>query len=386
MGIFVIVVSPRGNYPGIKYANKMYYEDVRNKERILDIAERENIDGIVSDQNDIPVETIGYVTEQLSLTGNDHATSLLFTQKNLMREKCKEIGVPTISYDIAENVDEGVYIGERIGYPVMCKPVDNQSSKGVFKFSSKEELKQHINKSLSCSFSNKVIIEKHIEGNEYVIEGLAIDRAFKNLLLLERTYFQKKHVFIPSMVTSPTALPAEKAKELLALNETICTSFGLKYGLSHSEFILNLHDNKFYLVETAARGGGVFTSSHLLSYACNMDTAQLIIELCIGKKRDIETIKSAEKAVRYICFYIEQGKIKNIDGIDAIKSMPGILDFYDKNISIGDTYQGLVDKSSRLGPILLGSENLNEIEQTTEKIKETLIIGTENSENAVVWE
>jgi len=39
-----------------------------------------------------------------------------------------------------------------------------------------------------------------------------------------------------------------------------------------------------------------------------------------------------------------------------------------------------------LGPILLGSENLNEIEQTTEKIKETLIIGTENSENAVVWE
>lgn len=386
MGLFVIVVSPRGEYPGFKYADKIYYEDVRDKEKVLEIARRECIDGIVSDQNDIPVETIGYVAEHLALTGNDHAVSLVFTRKDLMRKKCEEIGVPAISYDVAKSVDEGIYVARAIGYPVMCKPVDNQSSKGVFRFDDEEQLKQKISKSLSCSFVGKVIIEKFVEGKEYVIEGLAVEGAFKNLLLLERTYFKQPAVFIPSMVTSPTSLAEGKAEELLRLNKIVCTSFGLKNGLSHSEFILNSHDDRFYLVETAARGGGVYTSSHLLSYACDFDATQLIIELCMGEKRDIETIKYATKAVRYISFYIEQGEIKSIDGVDKIKKMSGVLDFYHRDLSVGDRYQGLADKSSRLGPILLGCEGLDEIERTTEKIRDTLIVRTEDCENAVVWD
>ena len=78
LGLYVVVVSPPGEYPGFAYADKTYHEDARDKEAVLRIARAEAVAGIVADQTDIPVETIGYVVEQLGLRGNDYATSRLF--------------------------------------------------------------------------------------------------------------------------------------------------------------------------------------------------------------------------------------------------------------------------------------------------------------------
>ncbi len=133
MGLTTVVVSPKGNYPGFQHADIIYNENVRDHKRVLEIALKENIDGIVSDQNDIPVETMGYIAEIMNLTGNSYATSKIYCRKDLMREKSKEIGVPSLSYGIATELEGALEIAMDIGYPLMCKPTDNQSSKGVFR-------------------------------------------------------------------------------------------------------------------------------------------------------------------------------------------------------------------------------------------------------------
>ena len=48
MGIYTIVVSIRGNYPGFEIADKVYYEDTTDFNAVLEIAKKEKIDGIVT--------------------------------------------------------------------------------------------------------------------------------------------------------------------------------------------------------------------------------------------------------------------------------------------------------------------------------------------------
>ena len=189
MGVSTVVVSPDGDYPGFRYADVVYHADVRDRDRVLEIAQQEGIDGIVSDQNDIPVETIGYVAERLKLNGNSYATSKVYSRKDLMRAKCLETGVPSVPFDTAGDLDGCMKLAGELGFPLMCKPTDNQSSKGVFRVADPEGLPRVFNMVMANSFSGKIIIEKFIEGNEYIVDGLAIDGHYKSLLVLDNENF-----------------------------------------------------------------------------------------------------------------------------------------------------------------------------------------------------
>jgi biotin carboxylase len=385
MGLTTVVVSPEGEYPGFQYADIIYHEDVRNKERVLEIARREKIAGIVSDQNDIPVETMGYVSDILGLTGNSHTTSKVYCRKDLMREKCREIGLPSLSYGIAADLTGSLKIAGEMGYPIMCKPTNNQSSKGVFIVGDEDELKRVFGRVLDNSFSGEIILEQFVEGREYIVDGLAIEGHYKSLLILENENFILKNICIPRERTSPTGLPDDRVCELLSIDLKINTSFGLANGLSHNEYLLNRKDDKFYLIDAAARGGGAFISSHLLPYACGFDSIEMQIRLAMGEPLNVHDYPFASKAVSYICFYLEAGKILHIDGMDKIRDMKCVLGIHEANLKPGLNAISLLDKSERLGPIMIGCDTLQELEKAKQVIKNTLVISTDKSDNAIIW-
>jgi len=386
MGLTTVVVSPQGDYPGFKYADIIYYENVRNEGKVLEIAQKENIDGIVSDQNDIPVETIGYVAERLKLTGNDYATSQIYCRKDLMREKCNEIGVPSLLYGRAIDLEGTLEIAREIAYPVMCKPTDNQSSKGVFKVNNEDELISVFNEVLSHTFSGDIIVEQFMEGKELIIDGLAIGGDYKDLLLTENYNFNLKDVFIPKVKKSPTSLSDDEVHELKSIDKKINISFGVKNGRTHNEYLLNPHDGKFYLIDAAARGGGTFISSHLVPFACGFDATEMQIRLALGEPLDISDYPSASKAVSYICFYLEEGEIIHIEGLDKIKDMDSVIGIHDTNLKVGERINSMTDKSNRLGPILVGCDTLQELDKAIKTIKNTLVVTTDKQSNAVIWE
>lgn len=65
---YIVVVS--NLYPdsiGFKYADYAEVADVRDKKRNLEIALKYNADVIVTDQSDIAVPTVAYVSEKMAL-------------------------------------------------------------------------------------------------------------------------------------------------------------------------------------------------------------------------------------------------------------------------------------------------------------------------------
>ena len=84
MGIYTIVVSIPGNYPGFALADKVYYENTVDYEKILEIAKQEEIDGIVTAGTDVAVITIGKVCDELGLSGISFAAAKVASNKILM--------------------------------------------------------------------------------------------------------------------------------------------------------------------------------------------------------------------------------------------------------------------------------------------------------------
>ena len=95
MGLFTIVVSCPGPYPGFSFADKVYLVDTTDRERILSIAKFENIDGICTSGTDVAVRSLGFVCETLGLCGLSYSSSVLATDKSKMKQAFIQGGVST---------------------------------------------------------------------------------------------------------------------------------------------------------------------------------------------------------------------------------------------------------------------------------------------------
>lgn len=93
MGLYTIVVSIPGDYPGFALADKIYELNTRDKEAILAAAKKEQIDGICTSGTDVAVSTIGYVCEKMHLSGIPYEAAEILTDKAKMKDAFRQGGV-----------------------------------------------------------------------------------------------------------------------------------------------------------------------------------------------------------------------------------------------------------------------------------------------------
>lgn len=194
MGFFVIVVSIPGEYPGFLLADKSYEIDVRQKEAVFEIARLEKICGIVTDQLDASVPTVAYVAEKMGLAGIGFDCALNFTNKYKMRQICTEIGIAVPKYFQAATVEEAKNCANKLGFPLVIKPVDSEGSRGVSKVNRIGELEGKFENALRRSRSKRVIIEEFFLGMEFAVLGFVLDYEYTNLGIGDRYYLDRKSV------------------------------------------------------------------------------------------------------------------------------------------------------------------------------------------------
>lgn len=385
MGFDALVISPDLSEPGHKISTYSEKVDVADREAVLEMAKKYKIAGVITDQTDIPVRTVAYVAEEMGLPGNSYNTACLFTDKYLMREKCKELGVKTVDYKLCSTLNDALLFFEEIDKPIILKPIDNQGSKGVSKVITKQELELKFQEAQNYSLSGKVLVEEYIEGQEFLVEGIAVDYKYENLICGDTIYFSLPDVFSASRREFPSTATEEIVKKVLDVNKKIATGFGIKQGITHGEYILNGED--VILLEIAARGGGVFISSDLINLQTGLRTEEFLVSIATSNVTEFPAISNLKRSSCYVSFFLPQGEVTEISGIKEVCELP-----YTHRNNFEGLCEGLVikenkDKTSRFF-VIIDAATHAELMKRIDCIKNIIDIKVKNKKGieGIIWE
>ena len=347
-GYRAVVVSPQGPYPGLKLADAIVVEDIRYPDRILanELLKDETIAAVVTDQLDEAVPTVARLTAHFGVPGNPIDVAIRFKDKHVMRQAAEKLGIAvpkSVRVAVLEELPDAV---SKLHYPMMIKPLDSASSRGVYKAHDLDELIRYFPDSRRYSLSG-VIVEEFVKGREYVVEGFTQGGRTTNLIVGHRDYFDIPGTFIPCATVFRDACSATDTleKRLKETNVHLVEGFGLMFGLTHAEYIYNEEEDILYLVEVAARGGGVCISSDLIPAACGVNSTDIYMRAALGES--VGDLVLAKGAAAYFCFILPEGEVAAVEGVDDLVRIPGFLRAVLDNVKIGMKISKARDKYSR---------------------------------------
>ena len=96
------------------------------------LAREEQADFVITSTSDAPVRVAAVVSERLGLpTGISSTDAVCATQKDAMRRRLADHGVPMPEFEVCNSADEFGRALERVGYDCIAKPADSAASRGV---------------------------------------------------------------------------------------------------------------------------------------------------------------------------------------------------------------------------------------------------------------
>lgn len=382
----VLLVAPVISDMFQPYISGQLLVDVRDKDAILEYARQEGICGVITDQTDIAVRAVAYVAENLGLPGIGSQAGELFTDKDLMRKKMAELDIPQLPNKTVFSLEEAVDYYREIGGQVIIKPLDTQGSRGVQKCVNEQELRDKYQEAARWSSNRAVIVERFATGREFVCEGMAVNGEFRNLILGDTLYFDLGDAFAAKSRIFPTTADKALSQKVRDLNTRIITGFGLKQGITHSEFIMD--GDEVYLMETAARGGGVYISSDLISLSTGLCTEQFLLDLCTGKQQTLPEVLPQQCVCGYMAFFIPVGTVTKVSGVEEVQSLPYVhhnqLDKLHEGLTIKDAN---TDKTSRLA-LIVSADSRAQLDERMKHIQSLLRVEvvTGNGVQGLIWE
>lgn len=362
---------------GFQYADYSAVADVKDKKTNLEIAKRYGVDGVVTDQSDIAVPTVAYVAEQLGLPSIGKYYAELFTDKFMMREFCRKHGFCYPEYKLCSTIEEAIDFFNQIGRKIVIKPLDSQSSRGVYIIRDESEIVKCFEDTQQYSKDGtSVLAERFIEGTEFTIDGVKTSEGHISLCVSQKGHFEYNPSIANELFFSHTNDKYDY--ELLrATNNKLINATQLPYGLTHAEY--KYENGNYYLIEMAARGGGTKIASDIVPIMSGVDNYRFLIEKALGleKNNTPMEVKSRYKnrcaVLKFLDINTNEKPIKAITGIDLIKENPYVIDFA-LDFSVGDILKNAEDDRSRVGYYIAYGESEQELRNLMQQIETNLKI------------
>lgn len=371
MGHKSIVISPRHDSPAFKYANEFIIADIFNSSKYLPLLEQERIDAVISDECDIATEQVAILADYFAVPSQTIAIAQLYTDKVKMRKFLCENNLPYPAFRVCYSIEEAVDFFMTHGKKIIIKPIDSNSSHGVFTIHSVDELRNRFEESVSYSRKEKAIIcEQYIYGTEFTVDGVKTPKGHTSLIVSEKKHYTHNKNVAYELFFSHTN-PNFDYEKLRRINDHFVNISGLPFGLTHAEY---KYDNgEFYLIEIGARGGGNLISSLIVPCLSGYDNYEALIKMALGESNIRKPSIAPDLANR--CAVLEffdapgqGGIVKDIKGEEFLEKNPNILS-YKLNFSVGDSIKPAICDTARIGFYIAYADSRDELLQLMAEIK-----------------
>lgn len=350
-GFYTIAVDGNPNAEAASYANKFIHLDYSDIDKLIAVCDEHKIDAIMP-INEWGVMPAAKVSNALGLIGNTEKTALLSTDKGLMRQTWREKAVNGPDFFVFRTLIELEKGLSKIGFPCVVKPTfSGGGGRGISVLKSMQDAEWAYNFALPAVKYGTMICESFMEGTELTVETISVNGEVFVLAMSD-----KEKPELRTRVATSLNYPANiTVKQRVLVEETVkkaVLALGIHSGMAHSEVIINGEEVK--MVETGARGGGSHIFPLIIEAVSGINTPVVFAQLLTGQKPNLSNIQS--NGVVYRFFNPPHGILKEVQGIDQVRSWDGILD-----VGVikkkGDEVGNLKNSLERAGFIVASGEN-----------------------------
>lgn len=295
------------------------------------------------------------ISEDLGLPmPNSSATYNYVSNKCAMRARLSSAGVDDTEAAIVSTESAIRQFADRVGYPVMCKPVSGVGSRGISYIRSKADIAAALNASENAAATldvTELLVEPFHRGTEYSVE--AFSDSGRHLIAC----VTEKHIEPATFVEVGHTLPAALKPDTQVLVENtivkMLDALGVENGVTHTELILT--DDQPRIVETHLRPAGDQIPK-MLAHVSGIDLFDAFARQSVGvevyeelvrAQRSFEERATSCAAIWYATSGVS-GEVTSVAGLDAARSVDGVEEV-SLSVDVGGGVAPMTMSKNRLG-------------------------------------
>lgn len=330
MGIKTIVTSARHTDPAKKAAWKAYDVDGMDVPGLIELAQKEAVDGVLVGVADILVPSYCKVCEIMNLPCYAKQQIVdVFSFKDVFKTTCELYGVHGIPeyYLDAELKREDL---DKIEYPVMVKPVDNGGGVGMTVAYNEKELIKGVQTALDASYSKRFIVEKYMQCDDMGMYYTFKDGYCSASCIYDRYTTDEQPGL--SRVCLGGTYPSKHVDEYFSRMHNNAVRMFKEIGIENGVLMLSgfYENGEFYVYDTGFRLQG--EAPHLLMKAIHgFDQREMLIRFALtGSEGDVNLETDDDTMLRgkwasTLWFLLKKGKIASIQGLDEVEKDPRVV-------------------------------------------------------------
>ena len=341
---YEVILIDWNDYPVARdYADYFYKESTLDVAKVEEIAVKEKVSLILTVCTDQALLTMTYISEKLNLPCYlSYETACRITDKEQMKAVFEQKHILTAKQIC---IDEWDSLTDD-DFPMIVKPCDCNSSKGVKKVCDKAALKQAAFEAKAASRRGVLIAEKYIDGIELTVDAYVENKKAIIMTVSVNEKLEEAEGFVNFRTVNSGAINDDVAKEVASVAQQIADAF----ELSDTPLLFQaIYDgDRIYVIECSARSGGGAKIA-LLKEMAGFDVAENIVDLTLGSA---DKICVKPRDTRYFVndyLYCRPGVLESVEGLERAKEENIIVDYYlykkkgtvfDKITTCGDRVAG----------------------------------------------
>lgn len=357
-GYHTVLIDYTPNPPAKAFADEHVQKSTLDKDTVLQVAREKNAALVISTNVDQANVTCCYVAERLGLPHPySYETALNVTDKKRMKQIMWDHDIPTSRYVVVKDLN-GLQ-GVQLHYPLIVKPADSNSAKGVKRVESEDELRKYLPEALVFSRNGFAIVEEFKEGKEISAYGVVVNGRAKLIMHQERI---SVYDGLDRVIKCYSSLAPSRISEHAAIKaEMILTQIAQAFGLDNTPLFFQgiVQGDEISVIEFAPRvGGGISFRTIMDGTGFDMISAGVDSFLCIPIKTDDWRPMNQFYAVNQI--YGENGVYDHSEGVERLlqEGIVQSVSFYKSKGEVLDTSRA---NSSRIGVIVVSGSSQDEL-------------------------
>ena len=319
----IILVDGSATPLAKEYADKFYQVNIFDVESVKDIAKKEQVDFAITVCADQVLLVVAQVAEELKLPWYiDYATAKLVSDKELMKKIFVDNNIPTSRYMVMGKLEfEKI---KHLNYPLIVKPVDAYSSRGVKKVTNEKDLQIAFEEAKNISRTKNALVEEFFEGEEISIDLFVTNGKAKVLCISNSDKVKDDDHFAIFRGRYPVNASDKLKAEIARVAQMIADAFRIKNAPMLVQMLTD--GERITVLEFCARTGGAMKWL-LIQRASGFDVIKGVIDLVMGITPNVSVGEPETKYIVNDFIYCKEGTYDHLEGFEEQLQKGNITDY-----------------------------------------------------------